>query len=178
MKKILMAFIVFFGSMSSFAQQKGTSPQNEIKFNVPMAIYGLPEVNYERIVEDNMGVGISLSIAVDKAYNYDTDKGIPERLIFCPYYRLYFGQKQAAGFYIEGNMAVAGQKELNAPDFATGNKIPSNSTVGFGFGAAVGIKLLSKNDFTGDFYAGWGRLFGENIYNGYPRLGICIGKRF
>ena len=178
MKKIVIAFIVFFGSVSSFAQQKDTSPQNEIKFNVPMAIYGLPELNYERIIEDNMGVGISLSIAVDKAFNHDNNKGINERAIVCPYYRLYFGQKQAAGFYIEGNMAVAGQKELNSPGDTPGSKIPSRSTMGFGFGAAVGIKLLSKNDFAGDFYAGWGRLFGENIYNGYPRLGICIGKRF
>ena len=178
MNKILTAFIFLFGSISTFAQQKDNSLNNELKFNVPMAIYGLPEVSYERIVEDNMGVGISLSIAVDKSYNYDNGKGINERAIVCPYYRLYFGQKKAAGFYIEGNMAIARQKELNTPDYTTGNKIATTTTTGFGFGAALGIKLLTKNNFTGDFYAGWGRLFGENIYNGYPRLGICIGKKF
>lgn len=179
MKKIIPLFILLLCSISIIAQKNENSLNNEIKFNVPLAIYGLPELSYERIVEDNMGLGVSVSFAVDKAYNYNTDKGIQHRAIICPFYRLYFGQKRAAGFYIEGNMALSHQKELNTPDFSTGTNIPKNTiSTGFGFGAAVGIKLLARNGFTGDFYGGWGRLFGENIINGYPRLGICIGKKF
>lgn len=166
------------GTSASFAQGDKSSDNNEIKFNIPLAIYGLPELSYERIIEDNMSLGISVSIAADKPYNYFTDKGIPERAIICPYYRLYFGQKKAAGFYIEGNMAVSSQKELNAYDYLTGLNTAESKSTGFGFGAAVGVKLLTKNGFSGDFYGGWGRLFGDNIYNGYPRIGICIGKRF
>lgn len=169
---------MLLGSTSTYAQQQDNSFKNEIKFNVPLAIYGLPELSYERIVEDNMGFGVSVSIAVDNPYNNNIDKGIIQRAIVCPYYRLYFGQKRAAGFYIEGNMAVSHQKELNSIDNITNTNIPSITSTGFGFGAAVGIKLLAKNGYTGDFYAGWGRLFGNNIINGYPRLGICIGKRF
>ena len=75
-------------------------------------------------------------------------------------------------------MAVASQKELNSQDYVTGTNVPSVSSTGYGFGAAIGVKLLTKNSFTGDFYGGWGRLFGGIAYNGYPRLGICIGKRF
>jgi hypothetical protein len=179
MKKIIFSILILMSSSVSFAQESESSDNNEIKFNIPLAIYGLPDLSYERIIEDNMSVGISLAFAVDKPYNWNTNKGIPERSIVCPFYRLYFGQKKAAGFYIEGNMAVASQKELNTPDYIIGGTVtPSKSTTGFGFGAAVGVKLLTKNGFTGDFYGGWGRLFGDNIYNSYPRIGICIGKRF
>ena len=145
-----------------------------------MAIYGLPELSYERIVEDNMSYGVSISIAADKPFDYFTDNGIPERAIVCPYYRVYFGKKKAAGFYIEGNMAVASQKQTNYPDYSTNpTTYNDRNSTGFGFGGALGVKLLARNGFIGDIYAGYGRLFGENAnYNGYPRLGVCIGRRF
>ena len=183
MKKIIFAIAILICHQNLFAQESNTSNnKNEIKFNLPMAIYGLPELSYERIVEDNMSYGVSVSIGVDRPYNDYTGNGIPERAIVCPYYRVYFGKKRAAGFYIEGNMAVANQKEINQPtyDYTTGlNTYKDVSSTGFGFGGALGIKLLAKNGFVGDIYAGWGRLFGDNAYyNGYPRLGVCIGRRF
>lgn len=182
MKKIIFFIAIIISNQNLLAQQGN---DNEIKFNVPMAIYGLPEITYEKIVEDNMSFGASLSIGIDKAYSEITFDGIPERAILCPFYRLYFGQKKAAGFYIEGNMALANQKAtLNDYyyDNTTGNYVyttQTKSTMGFGFGGALGFKLLSKNGFTGDIYGGYGRLFGTNAYyNGYPRIGVCIGKRF
>ena len=183
MKKIIFAIAILICHQNLFAQESNTSNnKNEIKFNLPMAIYGLPELSYERIVEDNMSYGVSVSIGVDRPYNDYTGNGIPERAIVCPYYRVYFGKKRAAGFYIEGNMAVANQKEINQPtyDYTTGlTTYKDVSSTGFGFGGALGIKLLAKNGFVGDIYAGWGRLFGDNAYyNGYPRLGVCIGRRF
>lgn len=178
MKKLLLIIIGIICLKSSDAQSIKKIKNQEIRFNVPLAIYGLPELSYERIVEENMGLGVSLSFAVDKPRDYMTDKGIPERWIICSYYRLYFGEKQARGFYVEGNMALASQKELNGYDYLTSKNLPSRTTTGFGFGAALGVKLITKNGYVGDFYAGWGRLFGDNIYNSYPRLGICLGKRY
>jgi hypothetical protein len=182
MKKIIFAIAILICHQSLFAQESNTSNnKNEIKFNLPLAIYGLPELSYERIVEDNMSYGVSLSIGVDKPYDYLIGDGIPERAIVCPYYRVYFGKKKAAGFYIEGNMAVASQKQKNVPDYnPSGVYVYKDiSSTGFGFGGALGVKLLAKNGFVGDIYAGWGRLFGDNAYyNGYPRLGVCIGRRF
>ncbi len=181
MKKLIFAIAILICN-NLFAQENSSKNKNEIKFNLPMAIYGLPELSYERIVEDNMSYGVSLSIAADKPYDDLTGNGIPERAIVCPYYRVYFGKKRAAGFYIEGNMAVASQKQTNAPDYnAVGTSFVYKdiSSTGFGFGGALGIKLLTKNGFVGDIYAGYGRLFGDNAYyNGYPRFGVCIGRRF
>jgi hypothetical protein len=182
MKKLIFAIAILICNQNLFAQENSSNKKNEIKFNLPLAIYGLPELSYERIVEDNMSYGVSLSIGVDKPYDNNTSNGIPERAIVCPYYRVYFGKKRAAGFYIEGNMAVANQKEINQPTYyyTTGlTTYKDISSTGFGFGGALGVKLLAKNGFVGDIYAGWGRLFGDNAYyNGYPRLGVCIGRRF
>jgi hypothetical protein len=179
MKKLIFAIAILICN-NLFAQENSSKNKNEIKFNLPMAIYGLPELSYERIVEDNMSYGVSLSIAADKPSNYYTGYGIPERAIVCPYYRVYFGKKKAAGFYIEGNMAVASQKQINYPDYSTNpTTYNDRKSTGFGFGGALGIKLLTKNGFVGDIYAGYGRLFGDNAYyNGYPRFGVCIGRRF
>ncbi len=182
MKKIIFAIVILICSQNVIAQESNSSnDKNEIKFNLPMAIYGLPELSYERIVEENMSYGVSLSIGVDKPLDYYTGNGIPERAIVCPYYRVYFGKKRAAGFYIEGNMAVASQKQKNVPDYNPSgvNVYKDISSTGFGFGGALGVKLLARNGFVGDIYAGYGRLFGDNAnYNGYPRLGVCIGRRF
>jgi hypothetical protein len=182
MKRIIFGIAILICNQNLFAQESNTSNnKNEIKFNLPMAIYGLPELSYERIVEDNMSYGVSLSIGLDKPYDYYSGNGIPERAIVCPYYRVYFGKKRAAGFYIEGNMAVSSQKQKNVPDYtSSGAYVYKDVTsTGFGFGGALGVKLLAKNGFVGDIYAGWGRLFGDNAsYNGYPRLGVCIGRRF
>jgi hypothetical protein len=180
MKKIIFAIVILICHQNLFAQENSSNNKNEIKFNLPMAIYGLPELSYERIVEDNMSYGISISIAADKPFDYFTDNGIPERAIVCPYYRVYFGKKKAAGFYIEGNMAIASQKQINYPDYSTNPTTYTDlKSTGFGFGGALGVKLLARNGFIGDIYAGYGRLFGDNAYyNGYPRLGVCIGRRF
>ena len=193
MKKILVLLILLTGAYASFSQEVKKEEEiivqvkpiselsnNEIRINVPSAIAGLPELTYERTFADNMGAGISIAFQLEKFKDNHTN-GLNElRSLICPFYRLYFGEKEASGFYVEGNMAIAGQKEkYNSYDF-NGNVSSSyeRSATNFGFGAAVGIKLLARNGFIGDFYAGWGRLFGDNIIGGYPRLGICIGKRF
>jgi hypothetical protein len=100
--------------------------------------------------------------------------------MFLPYCRVYFGEKKANGFFIEGNMAMVSQKEqVNYYDF-NGNYFGQgyNSATSFGFGAAIGFKLLTRGGVTGELYLGAGRLFGDPIDRAYPRCGICIGKRF
>ena len=79
-------------------------------------------------------------------------------------------------------MAVINQKENISLDYYNGsNWIYSNSTntsTSFGFGAAVGFKLVTRGGVSGELYLGAGRLFGDPITAAYPRCGICIGKRF
>jgi hypothetical protein len=78
---------------------------NELKINLIMAVAGLPELTYERFIADNMGVGLSAAISVDNSQDFKS--------IILPYYRVYFANKKAAGFFIEGNMTVVTEKSDN-----------------------------------------------------------------
>jgi len=187
---ISIAFLVL--SVSVFGQKENTSNnvpasqtessndsyQNELRINLMMAILGLPELNYERYISDNMGVGLAVAISVEKASTMST------RSMFTPFYRLYFGNKKASGFFIEGNMAVVGQNQTSSNYVYDQNGITyqtivtTRSTTNFGFGAAIGAKFLARNGFVGEVFVGGGRLLGESIDQAYPRVGICLGKRF
>lgn len=190
-RKLTLFIAVLLLSINAFSQQQNTSTDvnftqskslnvkgnNELRVNLLMSIIGLPELTYERYIADNMGVGLSVAVSLDKMENMST------RSIILPYYRLYFGSKKASGFFIEGNMAVVGQKEWTYDYYNDNGNFYQNgpyirSTTNFGFGAAAGVKLLARNGFVGEVYLGLGRLFGESIAEGYPRVAISLGKRF
>jgi len=162
-------------SIQKTAEAMGHGGNNEIKINLLFAVAALPEISYERLLEDNMGVGLSVFTGVDSSSDY--------KFGFIPHYRLYFGQKKAAGFFIEGNAGVLGMKDHRVYYDYMG--YPYNSSAKtytrFGLGAAAGGKFLTRNGFLGEAYLGVGRIFGQNNFYGdeaYPRVGITIGKRF
>jgi hypothetical protein len=183
--KICICIAILFLSINVFGQNETTltnttdsqakslklSDDNELRINLLMAIAGLPELNYERFIADNMGVGLAV------AFSLETPENMSFRSIILPYYRLYFGSKKANGFFIEGNMAIVGQNEISYINSQDGTSY-SRSSTNFGFGFAAGEKFLTRNGFIGEVYLGLGRLFGESINEVYPRVGVCLGKRF
>jgi len=191
--KASICIAVLFLSISVFGQKENTatnvsasqaksltvSDDNELRINLLMSIAGLPELNYERFIADNMGVGLAVAFAVDNANDMTT------RSIILPYYRLYFGSKKASGFFIEGNMAIVGQKQVYYNSYYDSNGYYTldgtsytHSSTNFGLGFAAGAKFLTRNGFIGEVYLGMGRLFGESVDGAYPRVGVCLGKRF
>ncbi|RZK57892.1 MAG: hypothetical protein EOO91_09325 [Pedobacter sp.] len=180
MKKLILSGLLLASTIFTYAQKAdttaskktGLSGNNEIKLNLFMTIAGVPEINYERILSDDMSVGLAVLIGID---DLDYKFGI------IPNYRVYFGGKKANGFFIEGNAAVIGsQNNVYYYDYS-GNGFYKNSSktqTNFGLGAAAGAKFLTKNGFVGEIYLGAGRLFGDNSIDAYPRAGITIGKRF
>jgi len=183
--KICICIAVLFLSINVIGQNETTvtnttdsqakslkvSDDNELRINLLMSIAGLPELNYERFIADNMGVGLAV------AFSLDTPENMSFRSIILPYYRLYFGNKKANGFFIEGNMAIVGQNEISYNYYPDGTSY-SRSSTNFGFGFAAGEKFLTRNGFIGEVYLGLGRLFGESINGAYPRVGVSLGKRF
>ena len=169
MKKILLTALGLC-SLLGYSQRKG---DNEIKINLPYFIAGIPEITYERILDDNSALGLSAAFSLEKDIDMDT------RWMLTPYYRMYFGRNKAKGFFIEADMAV-----INQNLYSTNNNVEyiSGTMTNAGFGGAVGAKFLNKNGYIGEFYGGASRLFGlgdANVKNDYfPRIGICIGKRF
>ncbi len=183
MKKILLllSFLSVSSIINAQEDQGSDETKQELKLNLAMSVAGVPEITYEYFLEDNSSVGASLAIALD------SEEDMALRFIFSPYYRLFFGKKKNAGFFIEANTAVATYHDYYVSyDFyyeddmiIEEHTIYDEKTTNFGLGAAVGFKLLTRNNYIGEIYAGAGRLFGDQkAAEVYPRVGITIGKRF
>lgn len=185
MKRLYFA-ILFLVSFASFAQKDNDSisyaGKQEIKFNLAMAVAGIPELTYEYFLEDNSSVGLSLGVGLEQP------EDLALRFLATPYYRIFFGKKQNAGFFIEANAAVVTYRDKYL-NYSYYYDIDNNyqeqitqvdeKTTNFGLGAAVGFKLLTRNNYVGEIFTGLGRLFGDsNDFEVYPRLGISLGKRF
>lgn len=185
MKKLLLSITLFILSACAFAQKDsvansvkiqsaamGHNGNNELKINILYMSLGMPEVSYERLIADNMGVGLSAMVAVIN----DPDL----RLSILADYRLYFGSKKANGFFIEGNMGVVSQRDYNYYNSDSNGyyQTVEVNKVQLGLGAACGAKFLARNGFLGEAYLGVGRLLGGSGDDFYPRTGITIGKRF
>jgi hypothetical protein len=186
MKKLILSGLLIASTLFVQAQKTENSSQktsddgkNEIKINLFSSILALPEINYERLLEDNMGVGLALGFGLG-----NDDDFSDYRFLAIPHYRVYFGRKRAAGFFIEGNAALANVRDQYTLYYNSTNNTyytsnNSSTNFNFGLGAAVGAKFLTRNGFLGEIFGGAGRFLGDNrSLEAYPRVGVTIGKRF
>ena len=166
MKKLTTIFALTLSALAFSQSQK-----NEIKLNLLNSIIGAPEITYERLLQNNQSIGISAAVSLDSKENLSFNYG------FAPYYRIYFGKKDNAGFFVEANTSVTSYHYNN---YYYNNQINDwKSETNFGFGAAIGFKLMTKNNLIGEVFGGLGRRFGSNYTDdAFPRIGITIGKRF
>ena len=176
MKKIVLFVVLSFG-MNLFAQEQEISDfkRNEIKGNALMLVLGNFEATYERLLNEESGLGISASISlVDD---------IDVNFAITPYYRFYFGKKPAAGFFAEG-FGMLNQVEDYIYNYDGGTYNESYKTItDFAFGIGVGSKWISKRGVIFEINAGIGRnLFSEyndeRDYEFIGRGGITVGYRF
>jgi hypothetical protein len=182
MKKILLSSLLIALFCCAKAQKVDTvakkstlNGNNELKLNLIYTVLGLPEINYERIIGSDMGLGVAVLFGVDD--NTDINFGV------IPHFRIYFGTKKASGFFIEANTAILSLQEYSYSSYLSSSSVyptgPTEKNVtSFGLGAAAGGKFLTKSGFVGEAYFGLGRIFGDNYEEVYPRFGITIGKRF
>jgi len=173
MKKLLLSSLLLaFIFISAFAQDV----KNEAKVNLLGLITGLPDISYERILNDEMGLGLSLGMGLKNSRDYHSRY----RYVVLPYYRYYLGDKYAGGFFLEGHASIISAKK----DLADEPKAQEKFKPYMGLGAAIGIKIINKRGFLAEGLAGVGRQLNvnENLRNKsldlYPRVGISIGKRF
>ena len=164
--KNLITILALTSSVLAYSQ----SENNELKVNILYTALGAPELSYERILSDNSAIGASLAFSIDSKDNMDLSFGLT------PYYRMFFGQKKAAGFFIEANTMFINY--IDSISYSSNCSPTYNMKTGFGLGAAAGAKFLTKNNLIGEIYGGLGRVFGDNSIGAYPRFGITLGKRF
>ena len=148
---------------------------NEIKIDLFYALFGMPELTYERIFANNRGAGISMFLGFSTKYTAFNFGAIP-------YYRYYFGRRKASGLFLEANTAIlkVADNEKNRPTFSAGGSYDriSNNTL-FGIGGAIGAKFLTRAGFTGEVYLGAGKTLTDSEFvKTYARFGYTLGKRF
>lgn len=146
--------------------------KHELKVNALYLVLGLPEVSYEYIINEESAVGISAAFSVEENMGLD--------FMMTPYYRIYFGKKPAAGFFLEGNAAVFSEREVFGI-YDNGNYYEEeDKAFGAGLGLGIGAKFMTKSGWIGEILGGLGRNFIEKdrISEIYPRFGITLGKRF
>jgi hypothetical protein len=169
MKKIiyLLALMVTSISFSQESEPKIDFKRNELKGNALLLVLGSFDVSYERILNEESGVGISVNLPFDKdnwAINYAVTG----------YYRYYFGKKPAAGFFgeafgmlnnVDDYIYKEGASYYNNQTSYFYNYEPKTLT-DFALGIGLGGKWITKSGLLLEINAGVGRnLFNNQYYN-------------
>jgi hypothetical protein len=159
--------------------------KNELRVDPFYLIFsGAINVNYERVIDEESGFGVTLVASSGKEIN--------TRFSLSPYYRMYFGKKTAAGFFFEGFAMYSSfdadrlytySSTSNGSQFVyyeTKEKNINDLAIGLGLGG----KWITRKGIIFEISTGIGR----NLLNDYDDLyldnqiafkgGISIGKRF
>jgi hypothetical protein len=141
-----------------------------------MLLVGAFEVSYERNLNKESSVGISFFAPYDTE-NLDSDLNY----YISPYYRVFFGKKYAAGFFIEGfGMLNSIDREITFNingDFITNEETVTDFALGFGLGG----KWVTKSGFVFELSGGIGRNLFKNDYDESSlvgKFGFNLGYRF
>lgn len=174
MKKIILLFCLTV-SVFSYSQEKVDFPKNELKGNALFLVLGAVEVTYEHLLNQDAGLGVSLFFVNEEDFEAE--------LNITPYYRAYFGKKQAAGFFVEGFGMISSGKNggYSGYDYNTSTSytVEGKKYTDFALGFGLGSKWVHKNGFLFEINAGIGRnLLSDNSPEIVGRGGITLGYRF
>lgn len=175
MKKLLL-----FLCMASFTfgygqvEKQIDFKRNELKGNAIFLVAGALEITYERLLNEESGVGISLFVPYDDSIDIN--------LSLTPYYRFYFGKKPAAGFFVEGfGMLNSYTQPASEGDWFSNYVGPEKDVTDFALGFGLGAKWATRKGFIFEINGGIGR----NLFNSSDtdylivgRGGINLGYRF
>ena len=181
MKNSILCTLLFLCSIGLYAQDdptydNDTEPSNEVKVNALYMVIGAVDVTYERLLNEESGVGLNVFLPFDEDIKDDIDYYIS------PYYRLYFGKKYASGFFLEGFGLLSSVKENTLALVAGDILVNREETVtDFALGIGLGGKWVTNSGFIGEVSFGVGRnLFNSDDFNNdfVAKLGISVGYRF
>ena len=164
-----------FGQELTQMTQDSLVRENEIKVNGLILIFGAFEVNYERFLNEESSVGVSLLIPfVDSD---DVNWNI--NYYISPYYRVFFGKAYASGFFVEG-FGMLNSKERER---YSGNEfLGIEDVTDFGLGLGLGAKWVTSKGFVFELNGGLSRnLFNNKDYSGGEvtgKIGFNVGYRF
>jgi len=183
MKKSFLTALLLIATISIFAQQdnfQDNPAQNELKINMSNLIaFKWVDIGYERILNEESSIGVGTLFSLDSA-----SEGLDEYRTFSitPYYRHFFSNKYAQGFFIEAFTMLHSGKDDNYDYYDPNTDTYNNNSekyTDFAVGISVGGKWVTKRGFVAEIYAGIGRdMLDQSDLEIVGRGGISIGYRF
>ena len=165
-KNLTLLALTILGIVKICAQTENPASTSERKNDVmisPIELIATPLLNisYERLISDNSGIGINGLFYFGN--NNDTDDAGFSQI--SPYYRMYFGKKYAAGFFVEGFVPITSTKDYYYTYnydyvFSTNSEEVRRTTVGIGIG--LGGKWITRNNIVFEVSGGLARRFGSS----------------
>ena len=140
-------------------------------------ILGAAELQYERVINEDSSFGVRTLFAVsDDVFEY-------EPFYLDGSYRIFFGEKPASGFFVEGLASYNSVKEFRSNyNSINGNFTQTRETEsGFGLGLQVGGKFITRNGIVFELNGGIGRnlISSQEADNRiFGRFAISAGYRF
>ena len=180
MKKTILFITLCITTISIAQEPASVAPQDvnkkhEVKINaLTLLAAKWIDVSYERLINQESSFGISVALNTDIDVDFT---GSDLKYSLTPYYRRYFSEKFARGFFVEGFGMLFSEK---GRDYNSLNSTYENlSQTGFALGVSVGGKFVSKEGFTTEVLLGFGRnLTNSTFSEAVPRVGISLGYRF
>jgi hypothetical protein len=179
-KSYLVLLAIGLFSMSMFSQENAENKNtlenfNEIKINGLFLVLGAFDVTYERTINEESAFGINVFLPFDDEISDDINYYIS------PYYRFYFGNKYAAGFFVEGFGMLNSTNDYRFSDNGSDPFLQKENTTDFALGIGLGGKWITNSGFIGELNLGLGRnLFNNDRYD-YEiigKVGVSLGYRF
>lgn len=165
MKKTMLALAFLMGIFMR-AQEKTENEigKNEITINALLPIaFKTFEISYERNINEDSSFGVSAMYAAKGYFFAD--------YALTPYYRKYFSNGYAEGFFIEGFSMINGGENYYGND--------DKNYVDLALGVGVGGKFIAKDQFVGTVSLGIGRNLGSEEHEQIVvKGGISLGYRF
>jgi hypothetical protein len=176
-KYLITAMLFSFFAVNAQNDNSENRKKNELKLNVLLPLTGALEGTYERNLNKNSSLGVSVFTVFNNDKSHDD-----LNYSVSPYYRRYFGKKFASGFFAEGFgmlSSIDGKKIYdtnNSSIFTEGSDV-----IDFSLGLGLGSKWVTKSGFIFEVNAGWGKLLfnaDKTDHTQVIRLGFHLGYRF
>jgi len=178
MKKIILAIALLLLPFLGLAQDDSAATdaqnnaQHELKLNALFFLLGAFELEYEYLINEESGAGISVFFPFDEAIDIN--------YYISPYYRLYFGKKPAAGFFFEGFAMLNSTEDFIYNETSTPvvvdpfgfSSFEVENVTDFALGIGIGAKFLTKRGLALEISSGVGR----NLFNGNRQDFEFVGK--
>lgn len=172
-------------SFNGVAQEN--NEKSELKMNAfNLVIFKTLDASYEHILNPNSTIGVSVLANLQNEPGWLSDiSEMPfynEQFALTPYYRHFFMNRYAKGFFLEAFGMYNSQKVYDRNYFEEDESRYLGNSNNFAIGIALGGKVVSRRNFVFEFFGGVGR----NLVNSdpdigtelVPRVGINLGYRF